>query len=57
MTDLHEIAEHMRRMGETEDSIRYSLGEIPPPRPSLLEMFGEAMRPAPLNPPAIETGD
>jgi hypothetical protein len=53
MTDIHETAEYLRRMGETEASVDYLTARI---QPSLLDIFGEALRPA-LNPPATETGD
>lgn len=54
MSTIHETAEYLRRMGETESSVAYLTAGI---TPSLLEIFGEAMRPAPLNPPDPNTGD
>lgn len=54
MTDLHETAEYLRRMGEPEASVQYRLTHDNP-APSILEMFGEALRPG--IPPATETGD
>jgi hypothetical protein len=53
MSTIHETAEHLRRMGEPESSVAYLTARI---TPSLLDIFGEALRPA-LNPPATETGD
>ena len=44
MTDLHETAEYLRRMGEPEASVQYRLTHDNP-APSILEMFGEALRP------------
>lgn len=54
MSTIHKTAEYLRRMGETESSVAYLTARI---TPSLLEVFGEALRPVPLNPPATETGD
>lgn len=55
MTDLHELAENLRRMGEPESSVEY----LTRPQSNLLAVFGDALRPSiePLNPPRIDTGD
>jgi len=44
--------DYMRRMGEPESSVEYRISRQR--EPSLLEMFGEALRP---NLPAVDTGD
>lgn len=48
--------DYMRRMGESEESIEY-LTSRRPESVSLLEVFGEALRPIPYTAPATETGD
>ena len=56
MTDIHETAEYLRRMGEPEASVEYITSRRPE-SVSLLETLGEALRPTLLNPPAANTGD
>lgn len=65
MGTIHETAEELRRMGETDESIKYLLGHEAV-APSLLQVFGQAIDPravtmeaavAAMNPPAAETGD
>lgn len=48
--------DYLRRMGESEASIEY-LTAHRPESVSLLEVFGEALRPIPYTAPATETGD
>jgi len=45
MADFHEMAEYLRSMGETEKSIAYLTSQR---EPSLLEIFGDALRPTTL---------
>lgn len=48
--------DYLRRMGESEASIVY-LTSRRPESVSLLEVFGEALRPIPYTAPATDTGD
>lgn len=48
--------DYLRRMGESEASIRYLTSQRPE-AVSLLEAFGEALRPIPYTTPASDTGD
>lgn len=48
--------DYLRRMGESEASIEY-LTSRRPESVSLLEVFGEALRPIPYTSPSTTTGD